>query len=203
MNPGPTFDRVYVALREQLLDGRHPPGEHLEPAALGEELSSSITPVRDALHRLVGERLLEAPRNDGFRVPFITEAGLRNLYGWSGDLLRLALAHPRTPLLGGGGSDAPRDGAPPSEAAADLFVKIVRASGNPEHLRALSSALDRLSPLRRLEEGVLAKVQEELEELVQATRAHELAALRRAIASYHRRRIKVAPQLLAALQARF
>ena len=69
MSPGPTFERVYHALKEQLGSARFAAGEHLEPATLSHELNASITPVRDALHRLVGEGLVEAPRGDGFRVP--------------------------------------------------------------------------------------------------------------------------------------
>ena len=88
MSPGPTFDRVYFALKEQLMTGRFAPGDHLEPSLIGDELHSSITPVRDALHRLVGERLVEAPRNDGFRVPMVTEFALRQMYAWQADLMR-------------------------------------------------------------------------------------------------------------------
>ena len=67
MSPGPIFERVYLALKAQVTSGAFAPGDRLEPAALGEALNASITPVRDALHRLVGERIVEAPRNEGNR----------------------------------------------------------------------------------------------------------------------------------------
>ena len=91
MSPGATFERVYRTLKDQLGSGRFAAGEHLEPAALSQDLHASITPVRDALHRLVGEALVEAPRGDGFRMPLITEAGLRHLYRWNAALLNLAV----------------------------------------------------------------------------------------------------------------
>ena len=69
MSPGPTFDRVYFALKEQLTSGRHPPGAHLEPSVLGDELCSSITPIRDALHRLVGEKQQEGADRRGEDQP--------------------------------------------------------------------------------------------------------------------------------------
>ena len=148
MSPGPTFDRVYFALKEQLTSGRHPPGAHLEPSVLGDELCSSITPIRDALHRLVGERLVEAPRNDGFRAPMITELGLRQLYGWQADLLRLALARHRSSLL----ERVDRsEGLPEAgfSSAADLLLDFARSSDNPELLAALANAAGWLRLRRR------------------------------------------------------
>ena len=75
------------------------PGDRLEPALLSEELNASVTPVRDALHRLTGERLVEAPRHEGFRTPMMTETPLRQLYSWHLDLLLLALVKHRTDEL--------------------------------------------------------------------------------------------------------
>src|SRR5579872_5196064 len=99
MTPPGTFERVYAAIRQRLRDGVYKPGERLEPAALADELSASITPVRDALHRLTGERLVEAPRHEGFRVPMMTETMLRQLYSWHRDLLLLAVVNHRTAEL--------------------------------------------------------------------------------------------------------
>ena len=198
MSPGPTFDRVYLALKEQLMSGRFTPGDHLEPMTIGEELNASITPVRDALHRLVGERLVEAPRNDGFRVPAPTEAELRDLYGWNCRLLDLALgrrASARVALLGTGSAE------PPDIAtfmAADLFRLIAHRSGSPEHERAVENLNDRLGALRVAEQRLFEDAAEEFSSLAAAFRESDIAALRRGVGAYHRRRQRRVPEILVA-----
>jgi len=62
MIPGATFERVHAGLRARLHAGRFVLGEPLEPQHLADELNASITPVRDALQRLVGERLVGRDR---------------------------------------------------------------------------------------------------------------------------------------------
>src|SRR5256885_13578516 len=100
MTPPGAFDRVYAAIRQRLREGLYRPGDRLEPALLSDELNASVTPVRDALHRLTGERLVDAPRHEGFRVPMMTETLLRYLYAWHLDLLLLALTRrQRTALI--------------------------------------------------------------------------------------------------------
>ena len=197
MSPGPTFDRVYLALKEQLREGRHPPGTQLEPRVLTEELASSITPIRDALHRLVGERLVEAPRSDGFRIPVTTELMLRELYAWQADLLRLALAH-SPPEQREEVARAEADGSD-AGSAEHIFLEIGRSSDNYELMSALASVCDRLAPLRSLEQRFVAEVTEELNMLRRLVEERDLASLRTGIASYHRRRDRAVPQLVAAL----
>ncbi len=203
MNPGATFERVYAALKEQLRSGRFAPGERLEPAALSEDLNSSVTPVRDALHRLVGERLVEAPRHNGFRAPLLTEMGLRHLYAWHSDLLLLILGSKRARSL-------PSDHAfwffarpvrmPAAEASTIFFLHLAQASGNPEHAAALIALNDRLSPVRTAETRLIANSRLELEHLLTCFRAAERRQLRDGILAYHRRRERLVPELLAALQ---
>lgn len=201
MSPGPTFDRVYLALKEQLMSGRFAPGDHLEPVTIGEELNASITPVRDALHRLVGERMVEAPRNDGFRVPAPTEAELRDLYGWNCRLVELALgrrASARAALLGTGSAESPDMS---TFVAADLFRLIARRSGSPEHERAVENLSDRLGALRVTEQRLFEDAGEELSLLLAAFREDDAAALRRGVGAYHRRRQRSVPEILVAARA--
>jgi len=201
MNPGPTFDRVYLALKEQLLSGAFVPGAHLEPVAIGEHLNASITPVRDALHRLVGERIVEAPRHNGFRVPAPTEAELRDLYGWNAELLGLALrgacgrmradrAHGRAATVSASDLTAWH--------AADLFRFVARRHGNPELEAAVENMSDRLAPLRLAERAVFADFEDEILVLRSLVAAWEAGALRREVAAYHRRRQRQVPELLLA-----
>ena len=129
VGPG-TFERVYAAIKEQLRRGFYRPGDRLEPALLSDQHNASVTPVRDALHRLTGERLVEAPRHEGFRVPVITEGMLRHLYAWHRDLLFLAILN-RRPAIG-----LEADGIEAKEAYERqnaVFIALVRMAGNPEH----------------------------------------------------------------------
>lgn len=199
MSPGPTFDRVYLALKDQLMSGRFGPGEHLEPVAIGHDLNASITPVRDALHRLVGERMVEAPRHNGFTVPSPTEAELRDLYAWNSELLSLALrglpSRPRRP--GQERSAQPLSAADlQSWSTADLFRIFVRRQGNPELEAAVENLSDRLAPLRLAERQVFADFDDELLRLKSLVANADANLLRRELLAYHRRRQKCVPELL-------
>ena len=197
--PG-TFERVYAAIKRQLREGRFRPGDRLEPAVLSEQLNASVTPVRDALHRLTGERLVEAPRHEGFRVPLLTEATLRHLYAWHRDLLLMALANRRRRDLPWGNApatDRPH-GDPPGNQSG-LFVAIAQATGNPEHVTALEALEDRLGPLQQLETLLLDAVEEETAEIIVAVQSKDARALRAALVRYHRRRERIVPELLERL----
>lgn len=56
---GALWDRVYAALESALLSGRYAPGERLVLREVADELGVSLTPVRDAVNRLVAEKVLE------------------------------------------------------------------------------------------------------------------------------------------------
>lgn len=190
MSPGPTFDRVYAALKEQLLSGRWAPGAHLEPGVIGEDLAASVTPVRDALHRLVGENLVDAPRHDGFWVPTWTEVQLRVLYVWSGDLAAWALRRQRHAWPQGPGPTAALSDPGP------LLLAIARAADHPELERAVAASNDRLAAFRASEPDVLDGTQMELAELEAIRNAGSIARMRSGIAAYHRRRLRAAPLIL-------
>lgn len=194
MRPG-TFERVYAAIKEQLRHGFFRPGQRLEPAILSAELNASVTPVRDALHRLTGERLVEAPRHEGFRVPFLTETTLRHLYAWHRDLLLMAIARhgrfeSRLEASGPNGSETS------SERQNVIFLELARATGNPEHALALESLLERLEPFQRFEAEFLDALEEETTEIIQALGSGDRARLRSALLRYHKRRARIIPELL-------
>jgi DNA-binding GntR family transcriptional regulator len=196
MTPPGTFERVYAAIRQRLRDGFYRPGERLEPAMLAEELNASVTPVRDALHRLTGERLVETPRHEGFRVPMMTETLLRFLYDWHLDLLLLALIkHQATGVEGLMSSDGLHAG-PAHERQNALFLAIVRSTGNPEHVATLEALSPRLEPVQRLEKFFLDETEAETDEIVRALRANDRKSLRSSLVRYHRRRERIVAELL-------
>lgn len=200
MSPPGTFERVYAAIRQRLRDGFYKPGDRLEPAVLAVELNASVTPVRDALHRLTGEKLVEAPRHEGFRAPMMTETTLRHLYAWHRDLLMLALVNRRASL---GKDEAERvDGANQRERQNGLFLMLARLAGNPEHLLALEAVTERLEAVQRLESDLLDAAEEETAAIASAMRSGDRKALRRALVQYHRRRERIVPELLESLRQR-
>jgi DNA-binding GntR family transcriptional regulator len=197
MSPPSTFERVYAAIKDQLRSGIFRPGERLEPAALGDQLNASVTPVRDALHRLTGERLVETPRHEGFRVPLVTETTLRHLYAWHLDLLLLAVINRRA--MTAADPAVVTEAEPGSSRHGrqnDLFLALARSTGNPEHLAALEALRQRLEPVQRWEETFLDQTDAETVSIVQAVQAGDRKALRRALVRYHRRRQKIIPELL-------
>lgn len=49
---------AYLALKSALLEGRYAPGDPTVLGDMAEELSISLTPVRDAVNRLSAEKVL-------------------------------------------------------------------------------------------------------------------------------------------------
>jgi len=73
------WDRVYAQLRDALFAGRFEPGGRLVLRDLADSLGTSITPVRDAVARLVANGVLElGPRNTAL-VPDVGTDTLRQL----------------------------------------------------------------------------------------------------------------------------
>lgn len=197
--PG-TFERVYAAIKRQLREGVFRPGDRLEPAVLSEQLNASVTPVRDALHRLTGERLVDAPRHEGFRVPMLTETTLRHLYSWHRDLLLLAVSsRGRRDLLSRAAPAIGRTAGDGAACRSALFLLIAQASGNSEHVAAMEGLEDRLGPLQQLETLLLDAVEEETAEIIAAVESRDARALRAALVRYHRRRERIVPELLERL----
>lgn len=53
------WDRAYASLKSALLAGRFAPGERVVLRQVADDLGISLTPVRDAVNRLIAERVLE------------------------------------------------------------------------------------------------------------------------------------------------
>lgn len=198
MNSGPTSERVYAALKRRVLSLEFRPGDRLEPVVLGDTLSSSVTPVRDALHMLTGEGLVETRTAGGFRIPMIDAPALCDLHGWALDLALLALRGqtvepaPEMPIT---------DEDYPEEVGA-VFLALGGRSPNPEHARAIASANDRLHQARLVETDLLEGGPEEASRLLELVRTGERQAIRQALVGFTKRRQKIAAATVRALYRR-
>ena len=66
--------KIYDHLREQILNGEIPSHQHLIETKIAEEIGASRTPVREALHSLELEGLIESIPRVGYVVKPISEA---------------------------------------------------------------------------------------------------------------------------------
>ena len=191
MSPAHVLEPTYDALRRRLLTGTWPSGQRLEAVRLADELGVSITPVRDALNRLVGERLVQSTPGDGFHGPRLDEAEFRTLLGWHHMLLVTALrGRGRLQLI-----QIPRGHDGIGERTALLFGAIAAVAGSNELDWAMSNSAARLGPFRKHEEDTLPDVEQELDAIEQLARNAPREMMRRAIGHYHRRRIDRAAKL--------
>src|SRR3546814_7214237 len=80
MNAGSTMERVYLDLKARIVGGAYPPGTRLDPFHLAKRLAASPTPVREALHRLSGGRIVDSWHQEGFSQPTLAESDLCDHY---------------------------------------------------------------------------------------------------------------------------
>ncbi|GEP58741.1 GntR family transcriptional regulator [Reyranella soli] len=71
--------QVYDSLRQALTTGRFAPGQKLTFRFIAGALGVSLTPVREALGRLVAEGAFEMQPNRSVRVPLMTRARIEEL----------------------------------------------------------------------------------------------------------------------------
>jgi GntR family transcriptional regulator, rspAB operon transcriptional repressor len=71
--------KIYDHLREQLLSGEIPPHQHLIETKIAKEIGTSRTPVREALHNLELEGLIESIPRVGYVVKSIKEAEVEEI----------------------------------------------------------------------------------------------------------------------------
>lgn len=194
--PG-TGERVYLSIKTYLLsEGALRPGERVDVSDLSRRFGASATPVRAALYRLVGERLLTSLQGEGFLVPRLTEPDLSDLYQWNAALLVNA-----SRAAGDDPAVAPEPPATdgPITALEDLFARLAARSGNVEVEWAVAGASDRLHRPRCAELDLIPEFHEESLELRRLAADGASGALRQALVAYHRRRLRLVPSIVRVL----
>ena len=200
----PTGDRVYAAVKRQLLSGEIRPGERLDAARMAARHAASITPVRAALHRLVGEGLVVAEAGEGFHAPLVSEASLRDLYGWNSRCLQqacqMAASRGSAETIDPGGDLFDLGDAIDLAAQTNrVFGALGRRSGNAQCAATIEALNDRLYTARLLERRLFADAPEECWAIAAALTGRS-RILCQMIARYHRRRIRAAPALVRLIQ---
>lgn len=184
MSPAHVVQPTYEAIKRRLMTGEWPAGARLESARIADLLGVSVTPVRDSLYRLAGERMVDFAHGEGFHVHRLTETEYRDMLEYSLVLLLAALAAARAEPLALTASSAGY-----AERIADLFLRIAARAANGELSTGVAAINDRLHLTRCHDQTIVGGVTAELAALEAAnTQGAEHDVLRKLVTDYHERR---------------
>ncbi|MBE1527932.1 DNA-binding transcriptional MocR family regulator [Sphingopyxis sp. OAS728] len=184
MSPAHVFEPTYEAIKRRLLTGEWSSGTRIEAARLADDLGVSLTPVRDSLYRLNGERMVDFTPGEGFHVHRLTETEFRDLLELHLILLLAALATaPKGPA-----TSLPAD-QPYPDRVADLFLAIAERSSNNEIVASIAAIGDRLQLSRHFDAMILGDLEGEIDAIATAVAdAEPQAQIRNLLLGYHERR---------------
>jgi DNA-binding GntR family transcriptional regulator len=183
MSPAHVVEPTYEAIKRRLMAGGWAPGSRLESAKIADQLGVSVTPVRDCLYRLAGERMVDFTHGDGFHAHRPSETEYRDMLELHLILLLAALA--TTPR--GRAAPDPRDGDYPDRTAG-LFIEMAARSGNGELVASITALGDRLYLARHLDEQLVGETVAELDALAAALTSGAPQDARNLLLRYHERR---------------
>lgn len=201
--------RLYREVRDAIRKGVFPPGQMLVTSHIADRFGTSVSPVRDVLHQLLGEGLVEAQSTGGFQVPALEPERIVHLYRWQAELTYLiARSVPHLERIADASGQGLLQGQKGkmlssielAHACSRLFHALAGLSGNPEHHLAFSR-LDARMHLVRCHEMVLGRCQGELVSLQEHLRSGNRHRARTALWHYHRRRLLNLERIFAALVA--
>lgn len=199
VSPAHVLEPTYDAIKRQLMDAHWPMGMKLEAVRLADDLGVSITPVRDSLNQLFGEHLVDFIPGEGFRVPLINEAQLRDLLGLNRILLMAAAESGFQPMILG-----TENGGSLPDQTAYFFLQLAGRTKNEVLISFVASINDRLHVARTLEAALFDDLRSELSELSDASKSSRTAhaMLKGLIPRYHDRRMERVADYVRLLSAR-
>lgn len=127
-------EAAFLALRDAIQSGRLPPGQRVTLQRLADELGMSLTPVREALHQLAAQGLVEHRPNQHTVVTPYTRARAEEVYR-----LRLVLEPLAAQLAAEQMRDADLEALDATLAELDTLVE----AGHNADLPALNARLHR------------------------------------------------------------
>jgi DNA-binding GntR family transcriptional regulator len=80
MSVNTSSDESYEMLRQQIIEGKLRPGTRLQQNEIAEQFGLSRVPLREAIRKLEGERLVTVVPRKGVTVPDLTDDDIRDLY---------------------------------------------------------------------------------------------------------------------------
>lgn len=208
-----TAEGPYRRLKDLILRNHYRPGMHLKVADLADELGVSTTPVREALNRLVVERLIDGAPGLGFFARQPSELEIRNLYDMNQWYLGLALSEAEKTASH---SDSSRISALISalntvqanaaegeeslaHATGEFALLVAEQARNSEIFRSIGNINDRLYYVRVCEGRLISDAVSQLQTMFQQFHARQLDDLRQSIKSYHEVRAGLLPDLMREL----
>ncbi|MGN7930544.1 GntR family transcriptional regulator [Sphingopyxis sp. 22461] len=189
-------ERAYTSLKFDLIEGRLPAGR-INIGQLADRYSTSTTPIREAMLRLVGESLLDMPSAGGFEIRALDEAAVRHLYVLSQYVMLNAAACRSRVLVDHDFEEESIAGAPP--AIELLFDSLAKGTQNAVLAIFVRNLNDRMRRIRRAEEGKLNGLGREFSTLRRQIEHGNRQSIRRSVIAYHRRRIRNITEIMSAI----
>lgn len=198
-----TEGAVYERIKNWLLAQTLVPGQLLQIGVLADELGVSTTPVREALTRLVAERMIMSVPKRGFFARTPSEEDILGLYSVNQAILDAAVS--RWPQQGEAGGKAAGEAVMQisvqecnaeqlARQTSELFLQIATRSGVGEFVDIIRNMNDRLHHARVLECELVQDVFVGLANVAELAAAQKQQQLRQALKTYHEERLRlVAP----------
>jgi DNA-binding GntR family transcriptional regulator len=178
----------------RLRDGVDAAGDALPIHVIAGALRLSPTPVREALSRLAGERLVDKrgpvytrPRLDGPTLAALYR--LRMLYlsaAMAPAAVREAARRRAPPQAWPDLAGRSAGGATPAALIEALYLALVLAADDPVLLQAYQQVADRLAPFQAVEALSNAEAAQEAAAMIAAFEARQTAALSAGVRRHHR-----------------
>jgi DNA-binding GntR family transcriptional regulator len=196
--PVKTSDRVYEAMKEEIITGQLPPGSIISELTLAERYQTSRTPVREACQFLQKDGLLEAVPHKGFFVAEITMKQVQDIYQLrlvlEGTCARIAAEKITRSEL----QELEALGRPITFTASNqqsfrrstelnrrFHLRIAEITGNQELIKILSNILDKITRAQYLEAKKAPMViGPEHEEVVRAIKGRDPTAAEKAMVTH-------------------